>query len=495
MSIVKTVISDPVTAGNMTTYSIEVVNNGPSFAQNVVIADDLPSDLSGTEYSLDGGISWSPWLGTYNAGTVANAGAIHMLLRGTLDSTSTGILTNIATVNSDTPDPDISNNTSIADANIQTSADISIVKRASTNSVIVGNLFTYAILVRNLGPSSSSNVVIEDIIPPELSNVDYEIGYGGTWQPWNGSYTIPALPVGQLFILQLRVNVTANTNGILSNTATINADTPDPNPDNNSSTSNIVINPSADIGILKEANLDQVSPGDVLTYTLIAYNNGPDASRNIVITDTIPADIINPQFSVDLATSWNPCHVSYMIGLLEAESIFTVLIQGTVADNASGTITNTATAYGDTGDPNYANNTVTLETPVIDPPGDTADLAVVKTACPHKVEPCGDLTYTIIVTNNGPNEAINVVLEDALPVELIKPIYSINDGRNWDRWQGSLALGNMAPNSSKTILIYGCITKSARGQITNTAKVSSDTPDPNLNNNQFEVITRIRRKH
>jgi uncharacterized repeat protein (TIGR01451 family) len=44
-----------------------------------------------------------------------------------------------------------------------------------------------------------------------------------------------------------------------------------------------------------------------------------------------------------------------------------------------------------------------------------ADLAVTKTALPASVPPGGDITYTITVTNGGPNDAQGVALADALP--------------------------------------------------------------------------------
>ena len=45
----------------------------------------------------------------------------------------------------------------------------------------------------------------------------------------------------------------------------------------------------------------------------------------------------------------------------------------------------------------------------------SADLAITKTASPNPVNVNGSLTYTLQVTNNGPNTATAVVVTDALP--------------------------------------------------------------------------------
>src|SRR5205807_5683268 len=46
--------------------------------------------------------------------------------------------------------------------------------------------------------------------------------------------------------------------------------------------------PSADLSITKTTSSVVVAPGNNITYTITAKNNGPTAAANTVVTDTVP---------------------------------------------------------------------------------------------------------------------------------------------------------------------------------------------------------------
>ena len=78
------------------------------------------------------------------------------------------------------------------------------------------------------------------------------------------------------------------------------------------------------------------------------------------------------------------------------------MIVATVGEAQQGnSISNTAAVASPVFDPDLSNNTDSVTVGV--PP--EADLAVVKTAVPDPVEAGPDPTYTLTVTNNGPNAA------------------------------------------------------------------------------------------
>src|ERR1035438_7040899 len=79
---------------------------------------------------------------------------------------------------------------------------------------------------------------------------------------------------------------------------------------------------------------------------------------------------------------------------------------------ASGTIIGqTDSVTSTTGDPNNGNNSVLVNVQV----ADSADLSVTNTANPVPVLANNNITYTQVVTNNGPSTATSVTLTDALP--------------------------------------------------------------------------------
>src|SRR5258708_12636612 len=72
--------------------------------------------------------------------------------------------------------------------------------------------------------------------------------------------------------------------------------------------------------------------------------------------------------------------------------------------------TDTAIVSSTTTDSNAANNTATFNTTV----STSADLAITKTG-PATAFAGTNITYTLSVTNNGPSNALNVMVTDTLP--------------------------------------------------------------------------------
>jgi len=112
-----------------------------------------------------------------------------------------------------------------------------------------------------------------------------------------------------------------------------------------------------------------------------------------------------------------------------------------------------------------------------------ADIQITKSDSPDPVTAGQSLTYTLIVTNNGPSDAINVTLTDNVSSKIQNPEYSLDSGTTWNSWTSPLNIGNISDGDSKKVLIKGVVDPLATGNITNIASVSSDTFDYNLLNN------------
>ena len=370
-------------------------------------------------------------------------------------------------------------------------ADIAIVKSANPNPVTPGEMLTYTLVVSNLGPSLAESVLVTDSIPSSILNPQFSLDNGVTFQPWTGSINLGNIEAEGVRVILIRGTVSQTATGVIANTAIVSSSTPDPNPDNNTSTVETEVTPvvvSADVAVVKQGSESVATPGEMFSYIIRVTNFGPDAAESVLLTDSIPSSILNPQYSLDLGATFQPWTGSLNLGTLAPEQVVTIIISGTVSQTATGVITNTATVSSPTPDPNLANNTSTVETPVS---AVVADIAVVKTASPSPATPGEVLTYTLVVTNFGPNAAESVLLTDVIPSSVLNPQFSLDNGVTFQPWTGSLNLGTLALEQVVTIIIRGTISQTATGVITNTAVVSSPTPDPNLANNTSTVETEV----
>src|SRR5207253_5182737 len=144
---------------------------------------------------------------------------------------------------------------------------------------------------------------------------------------------------------------------------------------------------------------------------------------------------------------------------------------------ASAAQTNAATiTRADQFDPNPGNNSAgATETP------QQADLAVTKTVSNATPNVGDTITYTVALSNIGPNAATNVTLSDALPAGLRFVSATPSQG-TYTSSTGTWAVGTVTTATAQTLQIVAQV-NSPNAQI-NTGSIShSDQFDPNSANN------------
>ena len=473
LGIVKTVDTLPVVAGEELIYRLVVSNDGPSDALNVNLDDIVP--LNGVEYSLDNGTTWLAWGGNVVLGTIENGDSVTVLVRGVVAPDALGDLINTGMVTSTTPDPDISNNTDTVINLIETSADISVIKTANSDLVIAGEELIYSLLVNNSGPSDALSVELDDIVP--LDNTEYSLDNGVTWLAWTGNINLGTIITGGSIIVLIRGIVPSETAADLVNTAVVTSITPDPDTSNNTDRITTIVDELADVSIIKTIDQNPVIAGTQAIYTLVATNDGPSDAVDVIITDAVPLD--NPEYSLNNGVSWIAWIGSLNVGTIVFGDSVNVLIRGDVPADATGTLTNTAIVASITPDLNLGNNTDTIIT-LID---ELADLVITKTTLPFNRTIGDEVLYDLVITNNGPSNALNVSLQDDVPVELLNQEFSVDNGITWGLWTTPYIIGTLLAGDSVTILIRGTVADDTLGIVSNTGVVSSTTEDPDLSNN------------
>ncbi len=194
-----------------------------------------------------------------------------------------------------------------------------------------------------------------------------------------------------------------------------------------------------------------------------------DASGNIIQTYTAPG--ASELYGLDL----DPDGTSFWTGDYATEDVYKF-------DTATGAL---LTSFPVTTIPGgfgiAVNGEITVAT--------SADLALAETASPSPAAVGGNLTYTLTITNNGPNSAPSVTVTDTLPSGVTFVSATPSVGSCSGSATVTCNLGTLANGGAATVTII--ITPTAVGTLVNTASVSSGVPDPNPANNSATLSTTV----
>ena len=516
----------PAAADGNLTYAIAVTNSGPDGSANATLNDDLPPGM--TLVSFTAPADWmtiAPAAGngrtvTATTSTLASGATAKFALVVHAEAAAAGgsTIPNTATVSSTTTDPNPKNNrattavttTSPTKAVPESGADLAVTLTGSPDPAVADTDLTYTIVVTNNGPGSA-NATLTDVLPAGVTVVsssgpaDWEMTTPAVDSGGTVSATTPALGNGATatFIVVVHPGSAARVGETITNTASVASTAVDPKPENNSATATThVKGAQADLAVTQTASPDPVLPGSDLHVHDRGHDNGPDGA-GATLTDTLAPGITFVSFSApaDWHTT-NPAvggggtvtatHPELASG---ATATFTLVVHVPTGAPAGSTISNTATVAAAV-DPMPDNNSATTATQV---KGSLADLAVTMTALPASVPPGNDITYSIVLTNSGPDDAASATLMDTLPPGLT--VVSLPTPAGW---------ASVAPAGGNGGTVIATTTTLAKGAtatftlvvrvnppgrvgsiIFNNVTVNATTPDPNAANNSATATTTV----
>ena len=485
------------TAGEVSTYQIVLTNNGPSDADGVVIDDPAPAGVTfGAVTAVPNVCSALPC----NVGTLANGDSVTLTIEATVDADSTDTtVDNTADVTSPTPDGDSSNDSSTITTPITSSADMVLEsKNSAPDPVPAGGTLTYTVVARNDGPSTAANAVIVDTVPANTTLIASSLPTGCT-TTGTAPGSVITCDLGDVdptdsasVSFDVIVDSDLAAPATLSNTASTSSATADPDPStaSNEATEETTVGSLADVGIEKSADLATAVPGEELTYTLTVTNAGPSTARAVEVTDDISAIFDSGTVSTVLvgAPTGASCDNSVACGPFDMPvGTFTIEITGTVSADILAALNNSASVSTTTpqGDDDLP-NTSAITTPV----APSADLEITKSATPDPVGPGDPITYTITVENLGSSDAQNVVVTDSLPADVTLDSISSPGGTCFSG-SVSCTYPTVAAGDSVEITITGTVSDRAVDTIENSADVTSDTDDPDPDNNSTTIETDV----
>ena len=168
-----------------------------------------------------------------------------------------------------------------------------------------------------------------------------------------------------------------------------------------------------------------------------------------------------------------------------ARTVTVTVVDDTIPEgNHTGSIAHTSSST----DTNY--NNLVLPVVTVNITDNDVDLSVSKTDSPDPVQPGGNVTYTVVVSNGSPTGATNVVLTDTLPAG-VSFVSATSTQGSCSQAGGTVTcnLGNINSGGSATVTIV--ITATTPGTITNTASVTATQFDPNTGNNTATATTKV----
>ncbi|MFM9864717.1 MAG: SdrD B-like domain-containing protein [Micropepsaceae bacterium] len=517
LAVTKTNGVSSVTALGTTSYTVTVINNGPSAVTGATLTDPVASGLTVTSVACSATPGQCALLSTptiiqlqagYALPTLASGQTYQLTVNATVTATS-GSVANTATiaVPSGTTDPTGGNNSATDTDTVAGVADLAVTKTDGVTSVNAGGTTSYTVTVTNIGPSSVTGATLTDPVATGLTVTSVACaavpgqctaGTTPTIAQLQAGYALPALALGQTYVLTVNASVTA-TSGSVANTATIAVPSgvSDPVSGNDSATDTNTVTPVSELAITKTNGVSVLDAGGTTTYTITVTNNGPSTATGATLTDpavsgltisSIACSGTPGQCTAGTTPTTAELQTGYALPALASGQTYQLLVTFNVAATG-GSVSNVATVAPPAGtlDLDLTNNIATdadTVTPV-------ADLSVTKTNGVSSVDAGGTTSYTITITNGGPSPVTGATLTDAPVAGLTKTsvVCSATPGQcssapSVASLEAGFALPALASGQTYQLTVSANVTATS-GSVANTATVAapSGTTDPIAGNN------------
>ncbi|MCB1328398.1 MAG: DUF11 domain-containing protein, partial [Maritimibacter sp.] len=427
-------LSPTAPSGGPVDFTWTATNNGPSSSNGFTLSFPTPTGVINMVPPAGCSNSGGTW--TCNVpGTIASGGSVDLTFSGQIAAASGSDITAAASVINQTPsDPIAINDTATGTVAVTAGTDVAINKsRSPGGSLLVGDSVTFTLDTSYTG-DAPTGLSLTDTVPANYSITS--VNATGGWVCVNAAPTVnctrpdPSGAGNNTSLGSVEIVADVVSAGNPTNSATVSATGPtDQDLSNNTDTDGgvTITEPVVDL----TANKTGPSPalavvGNSYDYTIDSTNIGnTDFWGTIEMVDTIPAGLTLDSIT---ANGWScaptsgagqidvTCTLVYTQGspLSSYESTPSVVLSTTVT--APGTLRNTlavSSPDANIAEVNLGNNTITYD--VVSATGLlSADVGAIKSASPSPVVAGEILTYTLEVTNAGPNTALDIDVEDQI---------------------------------------------------------------------------------
>ena len=469
-----------VVAGEEVIYQVLVSNHGPSTAVNVVLTDNYQTkDLTVVAYSLDN-ITWIPYTkgANINLGDMTSGSSILVYFKAMVNASTRGIVHNVVNITTDTDD--VRGIFSAEEhVNVMANSTLKVDKTAEIKELNPGDTIHYIITVTAGGSSDSLNIVLKDILDSTLLDVNsatYAVD-GVNKGVWTGSLSLGKIATGNSVTVDIWAKVLSSADRDVFNLVNV---TSDEHPEGNTSNTTVHVR-IVDLAVDKLVNNSVPKYLDMIEYTIVVVNNGPDKSFNVTVGDLLPDGV---KF-ISSDGQYDPVTGVWFVGDLDANESVTLKIVVQVIK--VGNITNNVNVTGTGHDTNLTNNNDSVSVSV----PDCVILDISKVANSTVIVAGENVGYTVVINNYGPSVASDVVLKDVYNVkELFGLQYSLN-GKDWFNYNEAINLGNIDVGASVTVYFRAKVNASVRGDVLNTVNITTSVDDARGNFSDNETVNVI----
>ena len=471
--------------GATVVYTVTLTNNGDAVATNIRVRDALPATLTQIGVSYQG--SYNPNTDIWTIGTLLPDATVTLILTATVNSGTAGTsITNSASlIGFDQLDSNTVNNqastTIIPVSGSQSDIELVITQTANTTSPLEEDKIVFSIKVANVGSNTATGIRVVDILPmgTTLLNVSTQ---SYPYSTAEGAWLIDTLPPGTDLTMIVTASISAGYGGTpMTNTVAIAAvDQTDTTPANN-----IAYFPftplASNVDLSLTAEGDSISPlyvGTTYHYTLTVTNEGTKTATDIMVGGTFLPDGLRYDGSYVLGVFY-VISDSWVIDLLPAGQSATLLVTTTVVSE-SVSIVDVMIESVAQNDISTANDEATL---TIAPDTGSADLVLGMTVSDLTPQQGDEITYTLHLTNAGPAQSTNVIINNFLPSNLLFRAASFDSLTSYNPDLGYWQIPTILPDEVYTLTIRARILD-ANITISHVATVlATDSADPDENNN------------
>jgi large repetitive protein len=502
LSLTKTVNTTRPNVGERVTYTLSLANSGPDAATNVMVSDQLPAGLKFNS-ALPSQGAYNVSTGMWRVGTVANGATATLQVIATVNSL--GEQVNVVQVWSvDQFDPDSTPGNSVPTEDdyatvtiVPLEIDLAVQMVVNNPTPNLGENVTFTVGVANTGPDTATGVVVTDKLPVGLAFVSSATSQG-SYDAGTGVWNVGSLApnVGATLEIVARVDRLGNLTNVAEVTAAVQKDsdsTPgNKNPNEDDYAAVTVRAQVADLSVTKRVNQAQPVRDEVITFTLTVNNSGPDTATGVSLKDELPEGLVFVS-SVPSLGEYDPSSGIWAVGVLDAGTSATLELAARVTTAAK--VSNTAQVFtADQADPDSTpNNNIEREDDqqTLDITPQIAELTLTVQAAPDPVLSGDPLTYTMTVTNAGPATATNVVLTDLLPQfgVTFRSVEASQGTGTEDNGVVTVLIGSLAAKKSVTVTLIVDVNPEFKGDLRNTATVTSDQFDTKAEDNTNTTTT------